>query len=462
MKKITILLLFFLLALTGCKNDDSQDDPTPKDILQKLQEIDGVTVTEITPRDSQYSRAFQIDFTQAVDHNSSSGATFKQRAYLYHSKEDLPMIMNTAGYVTGVRSSGELGRMFSNNYITINHRYFRNAEPASKEWQYLTVKQSADDLHSIREKLKGIYTGKWLTTGASKGGMTALFYKYFHRNDIDATVAYVAPIMTGLPDKRFDDYLKFHAGDATTIQKIQKFQMAVLDKRTEIIELIKNSPSTSNMGFSSVGYDAALELAVLEYWFYFFQYGAADPATIPSEDASAADLFAHLQSTSSVSYYNDDQYYTYMPFYYQAFTELGYYYFIDDHLRNRLTTIKDASHKILTPPDTALNYSPDLMNSILAWLKTEGHKVIYIYGGRDPYTYTPVDPGSSDALKYILPGVGHSANITGLNSTDREVVLKKLEEWMGVTINRNYASGRKASDFAHSDLRRPPLNSLNN
>ncbi len=453
MLKTSFKLLMILIFLTGCTNSDSADDTTPLDILQRLKQLQGVDVTEITPSKG-YSRGFQIDFTQPVNHSDKSGGTFRQRAYLYHNGDNLPVIMNTAGYLTSPYVYGELPKMFGNNYITVTHRYFTNAEPSPKDWKHLTVKQSADDLHEIREKLKDIYKGKWLTTGGSKGGMTALFYRYFHRNDIDATVAYVAPIMTGLPDNRFTDYLQNRAADKATVDKIKSFQLEVLNRRSEMIEKIKSDSSLSTKSFSSLGYDAALELAVLEYWFYFFQYGEADPASIPSATASTDELFSHLQSTSSVSYYTDNEYTTYMPFYYQAFTELGYYYFIDDHLKDKLIAIKDSSHKILTPPDETLTYSPALMNQVLAWLKTEGNNIIYIYGGADPYTQAPADPGTTNSLLYIIPGADHYANITKLPPDQKEQVLKTLENWMGVTIDRNYASGRKAEELNMPDYRR--------
>jgi hypothetical protein len=36
--------------------------------------------------------------------------------------------------------------------------------------------------------------GKWVNTGASKGGMTSVYHRRFFPNDLDANVAYVAPL----------------------------------------------------------------------------------------------------------------------------------------------------------------------------------------------------------------------------------------------------------------------------
>ncbi|MFX8766579.1 hypothetical protein ABTM49_20540, partial [Acinetobacter baumannii] len=66
--------------------------------------------------------------------------------------------------------------------------------PNPVDWKQLTIKNAADDLHAIVSSLKRLYKGKWVATGASKGGQTSLFYKCYYPTDVDATVAYVAPI----------------------------------------------------------------------------------------------------------------------------------------------------------------------------------------------------------------------------------------------------------------------------
>ena len=51
------------------------------------------------------------------------------------------------------------------------------------------------------------YSKKWASTGISKGGEAALIYESKYPNDIDLTVAEVAPIILGREDQRTTDFL---------------------------------------------------------------------------------------------------------------------------------------------------------------------------------------------------------------------------------------------------------------
>ena len=63
------------------------------------------------------------------------------------------------------------------NVLTVEHRYFGKSIPSPCDWKHLTIKNAADDMHAIVSSFKNLYTGKWIATGASKGGQTALFFK---------------------------------------------------------------------------------------------------------------------------------------------------------------------------------------------------------------------------------------------------------------------------------------------
>lgn len=89
-----------------------------------------------------------------------------------------------------------MSNLIEGNQILMVHRFFPMATPDPINWQYCNIRQAAADQHRIKELLKDLYPGKWISGGTSKGGMTALFYKRFYPDDVDATVAYVAPIMT--------------------------------------------------------------------------------------------------------------------------------------------------------------------------------------------------------------------------------------------------------------------------
>ena len=97
-KKLFFMILSVIL-LSSCKDKSVDPPPSPadnRDILEKLNDLDGVEAMEIAPQNGS-ERQFEIDITQPVDHQNPGGATFKQRMYLSHVDEDSPMAFRTDG-----------------------------------------------------------------------------------------------------------------------------------------------------------------------------------------------------------------------------------------------------------------------------------------------------------------------------------------------------------------------------
>lgn len=98
------------------------------------------------------------------------------------------MVFRTSGYGFPAASfKCELAALLQGYQIAMGHRFFPDNIP--QDWKILTIRQAADDQHAIREALKELYPGKWVSTGASRGGMTSLFYRRFCADDVTATVA---------------------------------------------------------------------------------------------------------------------------------------------------------------------------------------------------------------------------------------------------------------------------------
>ena len=164
--------------------------PEP-DILELLKRIPGLTVTEKPTSLTDY-RFFQLELDQPVDHERPDGARFKQRLSLLHRDRRAPVVLHTSGYNASFFSrSGrtELTSLLSANQIDFEHRYFLPSRPSPADWKYLTIKQAASDSHLIVKIFRTIYGGRFLNTGASKGGMTAVYHRRFYPADVDATAA---------------------------------------------------------------------------------------------------------------------------------------------------------------------------------------------------------------------------------------------------------------------------------
>ncbi len=180
MKKIHLLFLVTFLSIAiSCKKDKATPFES-LDLLEKLNSLEGVEAIEISP-EYGYPRAFQTDVTQPIDHNNPNGAKFTQRVYLSHADESTPMVFAPSGYTTSTKSGQEIAGILSTNCLNVTHRYFTDARPSPVDWQYLTIEQAAADHHRIVELFKKIYIGKWLSSGASKGGQAAVFHKRFTR-----------------------------------------------------------------------------------------------------------------------------------------------------------------------------------------------------------------------------------------------------------------------------------------
>ena len=84
--------------------------------------------------------------------------------------------------------------LFKTNMIEVEHRYFGESIPFMQDdstitdetlnWDYMTARNEAADLHRVNQLFKKIYEGKWIATGISKGGQTAMLYRTFYPDDV--------------------------------------------------------------------------------------------------------------------------------------------------------------------------------------------------------------------------------------------------------------------------------------
>ena len=427
-----IALVSLLLASCSRKTDETPA-PTPpsQTLLQRLQALPGVQAVQI-PALSGFTSSFQVDITQPVDHADPSAGTFNQRFFLSHRSDDAPVVFYTSGYGINNNSEPELSALLQANQILLVHRFFPGAAPP--DWRYLTIRQAADDQHRIREALRDLFPGKWITTGGSKGGMTALFYRRFHPEDVEATVAYVAPVMPFPDDPRFAPFLST-VGSAECRQKLWDFQRLALSRRVRLMPLFRQYSENRGYVFSIVTEEEAFEYCALEYPFAFWQYGrAADCADIPGADAGDQRALDHLVAVSSPYYYSDQGFLYFQPLFYQAFTEIGYCPYIYGHLEDLLQFVPLPDYRVFAPRGVTLVFRPEVMQDVIPWLQTQGQRIIYIYGGIDPWTAAAVEPAAGlDVLKIVQPGANHSVKIRDLDQ--KGLVIETLERWLNMTID---------------------------
>ena len=428
---MSALRIWFLLPaiLSTISLANAQDNA----LIAKIQTIP--RVVEVHAADAKFGKdTLEIMFEQPLDHKRPGGAKFRQRILLRNSGLDSPVLLGTEGYEAGRIYGGELRTMLgAPNLLTVEHRYFGKSMPSPVDWKYLTVKNAADDMHEIVTSFKKLYTGKWVASGASKGGQTALYFKSYYPNDVDATVAYVAPINIGQEDPRIYRWLNT-VGDEATRHKIRDLQIGFLKREDEILPLLNVKAADYSMGVNK-----AYEYGVLEFPFALWQYGTK-PEGLPSPDASAAELVKAYRQVNAMMYYSDSIIKVFQAFMYQAFTEIGYYNYDIADFKPYLKSNPNPTNMDLLPPGTkdGIVYNPATMSFVYNFLQYKANNVIYVYGETDTWSSTQMELiGRTNAVKILVKGAYHNASIRLASPEQKEAVMSALEQWLGMTLKRS-------------------------
>ncbi|MBN2134553.1 MAG: hypothetical protein JW737_02375 [Acidobacteria bacterium] len=421
-----ILLTVFTFILVSCSEEEVQD------ILVKLQSLEGVTVTEIEPQYG-YPRAFQIDITQPVDHNNPNGPQFTQRMYLSHVDESSPMVFAPSGYRATERSTQEIAGLLQANCLNVTHRYFSGAAPDSMDWQYLSIQQAANDHHKIVQLFKTIYTGPWLSSGGSKSGLTCLYLERYFPEDVDVVIAKVAPFCFSTKDTRYIPYLA-SVGTQEDHNKLHAFQRYVLTHRDDLQDLTEQW-LTDNSYTIPPNINFFFEWMVKEYNFSYFQYRSVITSAIPPDGASYQDVLDHLDDVMGLSSCSVEILNYYKPYYYQAFTQLGYAAQDTSYMDDLLVYDYDKlSDEYFLGDGLTFVFENITQLDIYNWLRTSGNNIIYIYGAEDPWTGGAIEliPGQTNAIKIVHPGGDHQTRIQDL--AEYQTVMDTIESWLGIEI----------------------------
>jgi hypothetical protein len=342
------------------------------------------------------------------------------------------MVFAPSGYGTTPQSGQELAGMLGTNCISVTHRYFPDARPAEMDWQYLDIWQAAHDHHRIVELFKRIYEETWISTGASKGGKTAVFHRRFFPDDVDATVAYVAPFMFSPEDPRFEPYLR-STGTPEGRAAIHEFQRQLLLRKEELLPIYGNWFLQNGFSYS-LPLAPGFESSVVSYEWGYWQRHIFDYGDIPGPEASGQEMVDHLAQVVRL-HFSSDSYRDYFKAYvYQVYTEIGSASLTVPHLADLLEEDQvDVRVEYSFPPDLEFHYRYESIPDVLAWVRVDGDEIIYLYGEVDPWTAGQVDlSGSADALKVIQPGADHQVRILDLDQ--RDLVLSTLEGWLGLDL----------------------------
>ncbi|WP_026196830.1 S28 family serine protease [Sciscionella marina] len=413
------------------------------DIREQLEHIPGLTVVDEAKAPQGY-RFFHLTFTQPADHRDPSAGTFQQRLTLLHRDTSRPMVMYTSGYAVSEKPArAEPTALVDGNQLSMEYRYFAPSIPAKPDWtKQLTIWQAAADQHEIIKAFKKVYAKNWITTGGSKGGMTATFHRRFFPGDVSGTVPYVAP--NDVIDS-IDSYKPFLAkvGGRKYAQcraDLQRFQRESLQRRDELESLMRAEAEKKHETFGNIGsLDKAFETQVIDTYFGFWQY--QDPkkecGAIPPKGAPAEAMYGFYDKVGSLLSYSDQELQSFVPYYYQAAYQLGSPEAYDDYLRDLLRYPGlDQPKNFLPKQVRPKRFDPFAMPDIDLWVRTQSQRMLYVYGGYDPWSAEPFDCGlggaARDCHRYYVPGGNHGSSISQLPTAQRTKAESLVRAWAGV------------------------------
>lgn len=425
MRFIILLIAAASIFAAGC-SDKSMT------LGERLSTLEADTLFRIDA-DTMFSEAWEIRLRQPVDHRNPDGPQFSQQVFLYFAGEDRPVIVETEGY--GARGGrNELASLMQANLIRIEHRYFEESMPDSAGWEYLTTWQAATDHHRIIELFKPVFSGRWATTGISKGGQTVMFHRYYYPDDVDVSVPYVAPLNFGPEDERMKPFLE-NVGSADCRDRVFRFQKLALERFENLFPMFTRYAEERGWTFTRVGGpEKAYEMTVLEYEFAFWQWGTVPCDSIPL-DGDDEEVFRHLASVGDPRYFADQGLLYFEPFFYQAMTEIGYYGYDFDRFEGLLKHARNSEvpeFQFSAPQGPGYVYDYEFGQKVAGFIRGEARKFIFLYGEYDPWSASAADPGDNEyCMKVVKKGGSHRTRIMNLPDDTREEVLNTLEEWLG-------------------------------
>lgn len=407
--------------------------PQNQKLIDYLKTIPDFEVVDTLSSDN-FSEVYEVFVTHPIDHNNPDGAKFKEQIFVSHLDKSKPVVIELDGYAVDNRPT-ELSKILKCNQIMVEHRYFGESVPTPFDWKYLTIEQAAKDHHRIIELFKQFYSGKWISTGISKGGSCVIFHKYFFPNDVDVAVPYVGPLNYSIDDQRVYEWIK-SVSTPECREKVYNFQKLCFEKREELYPMFLKNAENKKLTYDIVGSEKAYEYSILEFSFAYWQWGDGDCAQIPDENSSLDQIWDQLASYGGVTYFDDASIKGIYPFFYQCYTEFGYYAYDITPFKEYIK-YADGQTPFFIPEDSNPIYDPRLLNKINHWASNEGENFIYIYGGNDPWTSTGVClTGKTNSIKMVLPNGSHGSRIRGFSKKDKEIIYSRLENWLGIQIDR--------------------------
>jgi hypothetical protein len=378
------------------------------------------------------AKCFKISYRQPI--SPTNPKTFDQQLLLTHRGCDRPTVVADWGYSSFGFFDDELATLFHANTLWIEHRYQGESIPASADWDWtaLTIENGAADTHRIIDSFKHMYGGNWVSTGASKGGITATYHHYLWPQDLDGSIPYVAPASRARIDDAYQTYISRHMTSACAT-KLRDAMVAAMTTRKNA--MIAKITATSGAGYEDTYLQSMIGYVEWSFWQY---YGNTSCAAVPTSASTDDAFFSFFQQASgfaperlpAMDARSDGA------LSYEWLTEQGFAqqlspavstYVTDPYVRQTMEQTFAEQYPGIALP----TYNGRITSEVRTWVKTADH-LLLIYGELDPWSGGAMDqPTKSSSMRYFVPGANHGAQIAGLDTNDRTNALKLASLYFG-------------------------------
>lgn len=416
-------------------------DARATDIADQIRALPGVV--EVTERSAPRGfRFYAITFRQPVDHEDPEAGTFLQRLTLLHRSVDRPTVMYTSGYyVYDDAWRSEPAEIVDGNQLSMEHRFFEPSRPSDPDWStQLTIEQAAADQHAVIQAFQQLYEQPWITTGPSKGGMTATYHRRFYPDDVAGTVAYVAPNDVDNADDRYNAFLS-EVVPPDCRRAVSALQRRVLGPdRAWFLRHARNAAKREGQTWRLLGSpDRALEFAAVDAQFAFWQYHGVDACGwVPGRRAGLRQVWYWFQDVNPLTSGFDEQLTTFQPYYYQASHQLGWPESYERPLRKVLRYAGQFTAPAVLPEELRTGgFDATAMSDVDAWVRTSAERMLFVYGEHDPWSAEPFDCGTADPVArecsvHVASRGTHGTLVMDLPRAERTRVTAQLRSWAGL------------------------------
>ena len=433
MKRAKVLAVWMLgIAALSVQ---AQTDTTA--FMRRLLSLEGVS--QVQPLETtKFQEKYVLKIAQQVDATDPAAGLFGQRIIVGLRGEDRPTVIVTEGYYAhyALRPDyeEELCRLLDANVVVCEYRYFAESVPEPCNWDYMTVDNSLADLHHVRQTLGTLFTGKWISTGISKGGQTTMFYRATYPEDMDVSVSYVAPLNKDVEDGRHEPFLAKEVATKGERKQILHAEQELMKRKERLVPLLEALAEEKDYHYNVSAADV-YDFCVMELPFALWQWGKGTDG-MPTFDDPDSLWWTYFVENAGPEYFSCPSEFT--PFFVQAARELGYYGYSTKGLTKwqSIDTSEGYLNKLMLPAELqGITFDPTLYERTVTYLQENDPRHLFIYGELDPWSASGVltwlDCSDKENMRiYVEPGGCHKARIGTMPADVQEEILSLLKSWI--------------------------------